>query len=152
MLHMDPTVRRLVAKLCDFGSAELIDWPEGRNGGPGGPAQGEQPEPMAPVRIGTPLWMAPEMLYGHIEGDQTLRGNPAAADVFSYAIVVWEMLTGSLPWVDRFRGQKNVDQQAVVEHVVERVLVSGMRPFIPAWVQPEVHALLIECCVTLVSH
>ena len=26
----------------------------------------------------------------------------------------------------------------MVEHVVERVIVSGMRPFIPAWVHPEV--------------
>ena len=40
--------------------------------------------------IGTPLWMAPEVLSGR-------RYGPPA-DVYSYAIVLWEIAAHSEPW------------------------------------------------------
>lgn len=41
--------------------------------------------------IGTPLYVAPEQLVGNLE-------QTAAADIYSLAIVVYEMLTGELPF------------------------------------------------------
>jgi serine/threonine protein kinase len=41
-------------------------------------------------RIGTPHWMAPEIL----------RQEPytEAADVYSYGVIIWEMLTTNIPF------------------------------------------------------
>ena len=43
--------------------------------------------------IGTLLWMAPEIMEGSAK-----YGQPA--DVYSFAIVLWEILSRSLPWED----------------------------------------------------
>ncbi len=42
--------------------------------------------------VGTPLWMAPEVLAGSTYGP--------AADVYSYAIVMWELAARDEPWRD----------------------------------------------------
>jgi serine/threonine protein kinase len=42
--------------------------------------------------IGTPMWMAPEVLDN--------KPYNEAADVYSYAIVLWELLTGEEPFSD----------------------------------------------------
>jgi serine/threonine protein kinase len=42
--------------------------------------------------IGTPMWMAPEVLDN--------KPYNETADVYSYAIVLWELLTGESPFSD----------------------------------------------------
>ena len=37
-----------------------------------------------------PRWLAPEVLTGH--------SATAASDVFSFGVVLWELLTWQLPW------------------------------------------------------
>jgi serine/threonine protein kinase len=64
-------------KLCDFGLARYKERFVRENHG----------------KIGTPHWMAPEIL----------RGEPymEASDVYSFGVVLWEMLTGEIPFVGR---------------------------------------------------
>ena len=41
---------------------------------------------------GTPHWMAPEVLRSeHID---------EKADVYSFGVILWEILTGKIPWED----------------------------------------------------
>ncbi len=43
-------------------------------------------------RSGTPGWMAPEVLRGEKFNE--------SCDVYSFAVVMWELLTGDCPWGD----------------------------------------------------
>ena len=64
-------------KICDFGLARYKERYVRDNYG----------------KVGTPHWMAPEIL----------RGEPyqEPADVFSFGVILWEMLTGNIPFVGR---------------------------------------------------
>ena len=44
-------------------------------------------------KIGTPHWMAPEILRG--------ERYEEPSDVYSFGVIVWEMLTGEIPYVGR---------------------------------------------------
>jgi len=69
-------------KICDFGLAQILE------------AQilDETADHMAGVKagiVGTPQWMAPEVLRG--------EDFSAAADVYSFGMVVWEMISRRIP-------------------------------------------------------
>ena len=87
MLAWDSEQSRLVAKLCDFGSAAHLDC---------------LPEQGFAQRVGTALWMPPEMLSSRQRAAGELEAQLAAGDVYSYAMTLWEMLTGTVPWVEEF--------------------------------------------------
>ena len=60
------------------------------------------------TQTGTPLWMAPEMLagqkYGAPVGFMELISVRFKVDMWSFAVILWEMLTQRLPY-DSIVGQ-----------------------------------------------
>jgi len=79
------------------------------------------------VAPGTPLWMSPEVLKG--------RPLSEKADVYSFGIVLWEMLTGKEPF----------DEHDDYERFVQAVCDKGERPEIPDTIHFSLAALLREC-------
>ncbi|CAA6673535.1 unnamed protein product [Spirodela intermedia] len=75
---------------------------------------------------GTYRWMAPEVIE-HRPYDQK-------ADVFSFGIVLWELLTGKLPY-------ENLTPLQAAVGVVQK----GLRPSIPESTHPRLAALLERC-------
>ncbi len=73
------------AKLGDFGVARKI-------------SEANQ----ADTRVGTPLYIAPEVLK-----DDLSNGYDHLVDVYSIALVAFEMLTGSLPFEDECQGNRS---------------------------------------------
>ena len=78
------------------------------------------------AETGTYRWMAPEVIehkpYDH------------KADVFSFGIMMWELLTGKLPY------ESLTPVQAAIG-----VLKTGLRPTIPRNTHPKLAALLEKC-------
>ncbi|XP_062519889.1 probable serine/threonine-protein kinase DDB_G0278509 [Corticium candelabrum] len=106
-----------VVKVADFGSARLVK-DEGisqdavRGAGPldlTAPLLGADYQLSSGV--GTPSWCAPEILSG--------QGYGTAADVYSFGIVMWEIWSRELPYVDR-NFQSILDLKAAV--------LGGVRP------------------------
>lgn len=98
------------AKLCDFGLSRLK---ETHNRGMTG-------------NCGTVQWMAPEVL------DSTHYDEKA--DVFSYGIVCWELLTRERPYAGM-----NAIQCALA------VLTRNQRPEIPSWCPASLSSLIRAC-------
>jgi serine/threonine protein kinase len=77
-----------------------------------------------PVLLGTPLWMAPEILSGaSAEPDES-------ADVYAYGIVLWEIITRQEPY----------PEVQSFDELVELVVVRNERPLFP----PDTPRSLIE--------
>ena len=96
-------------QICDFGLARLRDMTRSMTG-----------------NCGTVQWMAPEVLSNQQYSE--------AADVYSFAIVFWEMFTAKCPF----------EQLSQVQVAVE-VAHKGTRPEIPAFVPPDVQAIMHAC-------
>jgi len=79
------------------------------------------------VAPGTPLWMSPEVLKGLPLSEK--------ADVYSFGIVLWEMLTGKEPF----------DDHDDYERFVQAVCDKGERPEIPDTIHFSLTAMLREC-------
>ena len=62
---------------------------------------------------GTPAYMSPELLSENIFTEK--------GDVYAYAIVIWEVLTGEVPWAGLGYPQ-----------IITQVLVKGSRPPLPS--------------------
>ncbi|KAH6815161.1 kinase superfamily with octicosapeptide/Phox/Bem1p domain-containing protein [Perilla frutescens var. frutescens] len=77
---------------------------------------------------GTLPWMAPELLNG-----STNRVSEKV-DVFSFGIVLWEILTGEEPYANMHCG-------AIIGGIVKNTL----RPPIPEWCDPEWKKLMEQC-------
>uniref|UniRef100_A0A0D9VLX9 Protein kinase domain-containing protein n=1 Tax=Leersia perrieri TaxID=77586 RepID=A0A0D9VLX9_9ORYZ len=80
---------------------------------------------------GTLPWMAPELLSG--------KTNMVSEkiDVYSFGIVMWELLTGEEPYSD-MRGA------AIIGGIVN----NSLRPQIPSWCDPEWKSLMESCWAT----
>lgn len=76
--------------------------------------------------IGTAQWMAPEVMAS--------RPYTEKADVYSYGIMLWEMLTSDYP----FRGLRDVQ-------VTVSVMQNDIRPIIPQDCPPKLSQLIQKC-------
>jgi serine/threonine protein kinase len=130
---------RVTAKLCDWGSAALLPnslparplpptWPSALFSGVAGAAAAA---PVTWTPVGTLLWMAPEMLDPHLEGSKPPRGaSGATADVYSFGVLLWELLERRLPWVEPVKVKR--------AEVLRVVVKEGKRLPVSPWVSKEV--------------
>ncbi|KAG0558632.1 hypothetical protein KC19_10G042400 [Ceratodon purpureus] len=127
-------------KIADFGLSQFID-PSGES---------------SAGHVGSRYWRAPELLplpgaesSGVVEEDQPMRdGNGdepkrydlKAADVYSFAMTCYEVLSGEVPLADEDR---NLGQTAVKLAVIR----DGLRPTLPADLNSDLKQLIEECWV-----
>ena len=116
VLHRDlksPNVlldNNMRAKICDFGYSRVADSTD-----------------VMTKNVGTPHWMAPELLDSN-------SGYDMKVDVYSYGIVLWEILTRSVP----YRGLESAQ-------IIARVLTTDLRPPMPEGAPPEIAMLIRQC-------
>ena len=142
--------QRLTAKLCDWGSAALLKdslparplpptWPSTLFAGVGGGA----PAPVTWTPVGTLLWMAPEMLDPHVQGATPPKGaSGATADVYSFGVLLWELLERRLPWVEPVKVKR--------AEVLRVIIKEGKRLPISDWVSKEVRSSCRTHAFTLI--
>ncbi|KAI3706086.1 hypothetical protein L1987_76341 [Smallanthus sonchifolius] len=99
----------IIVKISDFGVARV----QNKSG-------------IMTAETGTYRWMAPEVIEH--------RPYSQKADVFSFGIVVWELLTKKLPYA-------NLNPLQAAIGVVQK----GLRPVIPKHTHPEIAGLLEQC-------
>ncbi|KAK9820247.1 hypothetical protein WJX72_007981 [[Myrmecia] bisecta] len=97
------------AKIADFGVARVLDTAG-----------------VMTAETGTYRWMAPEVIEHNPYGNK--------ADVFSFGIVIWELLTGRVPYADM------TPLQAAVG-----VVQKGLRPVIPSTCPAPLADIMREC-------
>ncbi|KAL6060397.1 Serine/threonine-protein kinase edr1 [Balamuthia mandrillaris] len=78
--------------------------------------------------VGSPFYMAPEML---LEKDYNEK-----ADVYSFAIVLWELYTQTCPYEDMFES---------MEELIEAVAIDEERPYMPEDTPPTLRDLIEQC-------
>ncbi|CAM9793287.1 unnamed protein product, partial [Sphacelaria rigidula] len=61
--------------------------------------------------------------------------SSCSSDVYSFGMVVWEVLTRELPWCGEARGQD----------IYRRVVIKGDRPEIPVRVANDISAVVRAC-------
>jgi len=125
VLHRDVAARNVlyngaVAKIADFGFSRF------RTAG--------QQEHVTHSTVGPVCWMAPESLESRV--------STSASDVFSFAVTMWELLTGCKPWSH----YKNPTMEAYGR------VRSGERLPIPATIPPDLSVLLEQCWAHDPSH
>lgn len=110
-------------KVADFGTSTIL----------GTRATTEQLEASGNLMmtrfVGTPLWMAPEVLFG-----QTYSFS---ADVFSFGIVMWEIATRRWPW-DEDPSIDSADR-------LRQAVLSGRRPTVTHECPPAYVRLMQRC-------
>jgi serine/threonine protein kinase len=94
-------------KIADFGTAAIASLSGVKI----------SPENAQQTHIGSPLWMAPEVLARQVYGP--------SADVYSFGIVMWEIAARRLPWLDELDDNPDV-------HSLREVVLSGTRPAVDA--------------------
>jgi serine/threonine protein kinase len=121
------------AKLLDFGLAKLLDAPAAEPG-PGFPGASsrtltmEQVHTIAGAVLGTISYMSPEQARG--------RSLDLRSDIFSFGIVLYEMVTGELP----FKGESPLDTMHAIAFE-EAKPVTALRKNLP----PQVQQIISRC-------
>jgi serine/threonine protein kinase/tetratricopeptide (TPR) repeat protein len=117
------------AKIIDFGLAKLLE-PLGKQGSEVSTALRE--ETSSGKVMGTVSYMSPEQARGEKVDHRS--------DIFSFGIVVYEMLTGEPP----FRGQSGIETlNAILNQPTPKV--GGLRSGVPAEVSYELEHLIEKC-------
>jgi hypothetical protein len=99
--------------VCDFGVSRVLDVGAGAD---------EAPRDRSMTGgVGTGLFMSPEMIS---RGD-ALQSHPFACDVYSYALLAWQVLEGERPYV----GAEAFSGMSI--HQIKQCVVDGARPEIP---------------------
>ena len=111
--------------MADFGTAKIANMLQSKLAAPGqapsahesvASSQGSSTSAWSAMTsdVGTILWMAPEVMeFGRVYGQ--------SADVYSYAIVCWELVEQQPPWVDD-------DGQPMSGTQVRQAVLAGQRP------------------------
>ncbi|XP_024358945.1 uncharacterized protein [Physcomitrium patens] len=86
------------------------------------------------VNRGTNKWMAPEVI--EFGDKKRSRFNPRKADVYSFAIICWEILTGKLPYFDIYQTDRLIKDQ---------VKAGTLRPNLSKECPPKLAALIKRC-------
>jgi serine/threonine protein kinase len=100
---------------------------------------------------GTMAWMAPGDKFANIfsEFEEVLRGKSVtkAADVYSFAVIVWEMLTKELPWKGNIdvSNNKTFFSGLNIAQITGIVGFQGERLQIPPSCHSKLHKLLDSC-------
>eukprot|EP00026_Physarum_polycephalum_P001170 Phypoly_transcript_01171.p1 GENE.Phypoly_transcript_01171~~Phypoly_transcript_01171.p1 ORF type:complete len:1117 (+),score=199.88 Phypoly_transcript_01171:88-3438(+) len=84
--------------------------------------------------IGTPTYMAPEMLKGRKYSDKV--------DVYSFGLILWQMFTGQKPFADL---KMNDGAEISPVQIAVKVATHRIRPKIPADCPPSLSELITQC-------
>jgi hypothetical protein len=85
------------------------------------------------LKIGTVLWMAPEVWSEPEKDSSKMKYYPLKSDVYSYAITCYEILTGRMPF------------EGILRVAIPEMVRTGLRPSLPNSL-PTSLSSLIECC------
>jgi len=103
--------RNLVGKLCDFGISQVFEGLDKNKG-----------------FFGSPIYSAPECLLQ--------RPYDAKVDCFSYSYVLWELVTGKIPYEGLFQ---------TFNQLVEAIVLRGYRASIPPSCPKLLSDLILRC-------
>jgi serine/threonine-protein kinase CTR1 len=122
--------RNFRIKVADFGTARLASMSSSRQRDEGRVSLSLHASGNAALTtmVGTPLWMAPEVVFK--------QPYTQKADVYSYGIVLFEILTRQTPWND-------LPTKWLVSHL-EKALREGRRPTVGSEHRRPEHAAFIE--------
>jgi len=101
---------RWEAKICDFGLSNI--------------------KGVDNCMVGSPYYMAPEVLTNDVSSIDT------KSDVYSYGIVMWEVITNEEPYKGAFES---------FEELVDCITMDGFRMAIPSWVPQQLRDLITAC-------
>jgi len=126
----------LRVKVADFGTSKTKQWMKSSDGH-NGIKRWSQPDSEVSGAVGSFLWMAPEALtHAPVDG----RNGPLL-DVYSFAIVLWEIWARATPWAEVVE-----DAPAGFWATLKEKVASGERPAIPADTAPRGYRELMERC------
>lgn len=127
-------------KVCDFGAGRLRTRKQRLD--PHVDTWGNKSKSLT-AGVGTPLWMAPELV---IQGKNRQYTN--AVDVYSFGIVMWELLTCKTPWDEEIEDTNMFKFRAALEEA----LANGQRPTLPKYTDESTYAsyvsLMKQCWAT----
>ena len=112
-------------KICDFGVSRLLSDDDSNNDADAdtdADADGGGVYGTVTGGVGTSLYMAPEAI---LHDAATLKQHPFACDVYSYAILAWQVLTRDRPYV---REQLHGPQPVAARDLKQRI-AAGLRPY-----------------------
>ena len=90
------------------------------------------------IAVGTPMWMAPEVL----QGAHGFAKYGPLVDVYSFGIVMYEIGTGKMPYNDFDELFNSGEMQA---HELLDLIAEGTRPAVPPGIPPPYLALMCRC-------
>ncbi len=140
VIHRDLKSRNILTsidwhvKIADFDLSRIRQTTLGRGGGGGGGGGEEGPigknDPSSSL-VGTPSWMAPELIQG-------LRYDEKV-DVYSFGMVLFELVSGEIPFAAMYG--KEMNHVRIVYDVVKH----AARPAVPAHVPDAMRRLIAAC-------